>query len=240
MSGRNIDRPLDDIAAESGSRYRKDRRPQLGGGRGGPERRQRGGRRGRGRGGGRRGGRDDYERNLPSFTRKGAADDVEKWGHEGYQEQLRQKTPPRRYDSGDYGSKIAIKNLHYDVLQTELQALLESIGGLVRVNISSDEAGRSTGDATAVFKTEAQARKAVNEYDGRAIDGEKMSVELDGEVRIAPRKKREPSNGNRGYDRRDSRDDNRPRFRDGPRPPRQEKKRDIDASNITVRVNFDE
>lgn len=67
MSGRNIDRSLEDIAGEERDLYRKKRGPKLGGGRGGPERRGRG--RGRGRGG--RGGRGgaQYERNLPRFTR---------------------------------------------------------------------------------------------------------------------------------------------------------------------------
>lgn len=68
---------------------------------------------------------------------------------------------------------------------------MERVGGLVRCSISFDEAGRSTGEATAVFKTESLARKAVEEYDGRMIDQEKMSVEIGRQVRIAPPKARQ-------------------------------------------------
>jgi len=181
---------------------------------------RRGGRGGRGRGGrSLGGGRGGAERRRGSFrgrrnpySRDGEADEADHWGHDLYEKQLRQPSPPRSAE-GDYGTQVNITNLHYEVLEDELVELFGTFGKVVKATIVYDDAGRSTGEATVLFQSESQAEKAAQEYNNRAIDGETMTVEVGKTVLLKAKKpERKPRHEDAEEEEEDD-DDRRPRGR---------------------------
>ena len=91
---------------------------------------------------------------------KGRSDDAEQWGHDGFELQKKQRSPPRHED-GEYGAKVKITNLHYDVMDEDLEELFGTIGNVAKVKVAYDSAGRSSGEAIVIFLKEASAEKAV-------------------------------------------------------------------------------
>jgi THO complex subunit 4 len=118
---------------------------------------------------------------------------LDKWGHEGYEELFGQSKGKHNTSAdvarnGDFAYKVRIDSLHYDVLDEDLKELFESVGDVVSAKVDYDRAGRSAGTALVVFGSKAKAEKAIEEFDGRTIDGQPMILTLGGRV-LKPRAK---------------------------------------------------
>jgi len=87
--------------------------------------------------------------------------------------------------SSQFGTKIAIENLKYDVLESDLKDLMGNVGTVEQVKIFYDNSGRSEGKAEVVFKKREDAERAVKEYDGAAIDDQTMFVTMKGRTRVS-------------------------------------------------------
>ncbi|OEH78633.1 RNA recognition motif-containing protein [Cyclospora cayetanensis] len=108
---------------------------------------------------------------------------------------------------------VRISGLDYSVLESELRELFESVGGLNKVWIDFDRTDRSLGTGGCVFKSVSDARRAVEAFDGRRIEGKALHLELQG-----PRGVQGDSDGFRGGFRRG------PERRGGPAEGRQERR----------------
>jgi RNA recognition motif-containing protein len=62
------------------------------------------------------------------------------------------------------GVPVKISNLDPELPPDELQEIFKEIGGISGVMISYDERGRPSGEATIIFRTLADATRAVNEF----------------------------------------------------------------------------
>jgi len=131
--------------------------------------------------------------------------------------------------------KIKITNLNYTVDEKDLKELFGSVGTVVGdPKIKYDMAGRSTGEAFVELSSAADAENAKKQYDGKAIDGVALAIEV-----LAPTfYKSRPEH--RGNDRSNSHD--RPHRgsrggRGGGRPS-PTKDHDEDPSNIKIRVSL--
>jgi len=92
------------------------------------------------------------------------------------------------------------------------QELFSSVGAVEKASVKYDGAGRSSGEATVVFKSPSSVQKAIDvryamvfvassfilddaafqEFDGRMIDNQKMTVADGGTIDLAKRKPRAP------------------------------------------------
>jgi THO complex subunit 4 len=141
---------------------------------------------------------------------------MDKWGHEGFEELSRKPSPPRQI-SGEVGYKLKITNLHYDIIEDDLQQLFGTMGTVLQKKVEYDSSGRSTGNAYVVMSTSSAAQKAIDEFDGRSIENQKFRVEEDGTVEIGE-KKRAPARENRIERRQEPRGGDRDEEEDDPRP----------------------
>jgi len=117
------------------------------------------------------------------------ADLNQQWTHNAYQDQDEgQSNTSSRQNSSDYGTKVRVTNLRFDVLEDELQELFCSVGKVHSVRVQYDKTGRSSGTADVIFKKHADALRAIREYDGRKIDDQAMSLSEVGQVNIGEKK----------------------------------------------------
>jgi len=74
--------------------------------------------------------------------------------------------------------KIYIGNLDYDVTESDLKGFLEEKGmAATEVKIITDKySGRSKGFGFAEFATEKDAQKAIDELDGKELNGRSLKV----------------------------------------------------------------
>ena len=81
-------------------------------------------------------------------------------------------------------AKLYISNLSYQTTEDSLKAALEAFGEVTSVRIITDrETGRSRGFGFAEFANADDAKKAIDELNGKEVDGR--------EVRVAEAKERE-------------------------------------------------
>ncbi|CDJ61164.1 hypothetical protein, conserved [Eimeria maxima] len=74
---------------------------------------------------------------------------------------------------------VRISGLDYSVLDSELRELMEkSCEGILKVWIDYDKTDRSRGTGGCVFRTLADAQRAVETFDGRRIEGKPLRLEL--------------------------------------------------------------
>lgn len=89
--------------------------------------------------------------------------------------------------------KLYIGNLGYATTENELQELFATIGEVVSVNVITDRmSGRSKGFAFVEMAQDAEAEQAINEFNGREVDGRAIKVS---EAR--PRTEDQPRGGQR-------------------------------------------
>ncbi|CCH43049.1 RNA annealing protein [Wickerhamomyces ciferrii] len=98
------------------------------------------------------------------------------------------KTPtgpaPKRDSSvldASYANKVVVYHLPRDIKQDAIKDFFASqVGGVASVGLSYNEKGQSKGIATIIFKSAANASKAVEKYNGAPIDGgsQKLKLEL--------------------------------------------------------------
>ncbi|KAL8274763.1 hypothetical protein Esti_001312 [Eimeria stiedai] len=79
--------------------------------------------------------------------------------------------PPRSF-------VVRISGLDYSVLEGDLKELFESVGGVSKVWIDFDRTDRSLGTGGCVFKSMSDARRAVDAFEGRKIEGRAIHLEL--------------------------------------------------------------
>jgi cold-inducible RNA-binding protein len=92
------------------------------------------------------------------------------------------------------GTKLYVGNLSFNTTETDLQDLFAQAGPVQEVTLMQDKfTGKSRGFAFVTMTTEADAQKAVTEFNGKTVEGRPLTVN---EAR--PREPRPPGGGGRG------------------------------------------
>jgi len=73
--------------------------------------------------------------------------------------------------------RLYVGNLNYATTEAQLSELFETVGEVVSANLITDRmTGRSRGFAFVEMAEEAQAQKAIDQLDGREVDGRPLKV----------------------------------------------------------------
>jgi RNA recognition motif-containing protein len=73
--------------------------------------------------------------------------------------------------------KLYVGNLNYATTEAQLSELFETVGDVVSANLITDRmTGRSRGFAFIEMADEAQAQKAIDQLNGREVDGRSLKV----------------------------------------------------------------
>lgn len=126
------------------------------------------------------GGEGPVDRQAPE-QRLAALEGSARWGHDMFAGRRGGGDGPRRRDPRDatsLGTKLFVSNLDYNVSDDDIKELFGAVGSLVRAVIVYDHSGRSEGQAEIIYEREADARRAMERYQGVALDGQAMEIEL--------------------------------------------------------------
>ncbi len=92
------------------------------------------------------------------------------------------------------GTKLYVGNLSFNTTETELQDLFAQVGAVNEVTLMQDKfTGKSRGFAFVTMGSEADAQKAIAEFNGKTVEGRPLTVN---EAR--PREPRPPGGGGGG------------------------------------------
>src|SRR3954465_9637027 len=92
------------------------------------------------------------------------------------------------------GTKLYVGNLSFNTTETDLQDLFAQAGPVQEVTLMQDKfTGKSRGFAFVTMTSEADAQKAITEFNGKTIEGRPLTVN---EAR--PREARPPGGGGGG------------------------------------------
>ncbi|MEP6821225.1 MAG: RNA-binding protein [Chthoniobacterales bacterium] len=92
------------------------------------------------------------------------------------------------------GTKLYVGNLSFNTTETDLQDLFAQAGPVQEVSLMQDKfTGKSRGFAFVTMTTDADAQKAITEFNGKTVEGRPLTVN---EAR--PREARPPGGGG-GY-----------------------------------------
>ena len=92
------------------------------------------------------------------------------------------------------GTKLYVGNLSFNTTETDLQDLFAQAGPVQEVTLMQDKfTGKSRGFAFVTMTTDADAQKAISEFNGKTVEGRPLTVN---EAR--PREARPPGGGG-GY-----------------------------------------
>jgi RNA recognition motif-containing protein len=93
------------------------------------------------------------------------------------------------------GNKLYVGNLSFNTTENELQELFSQAGSVQEVMLMQDKfTGKSRGFAFVTMGTEEEAQNAINQFNGKTVEGRPLTVN---EAR--PREQRPPGGGSRGY-----------------------------------------
>jgi RNA recognition motif-containing protein len=93
------------------------------------------------------------------------------------------------------GTKLYVGNLSFNTTETDLQDLFAQAGPVQEVTLMQDKfTGKSRGFAFVTMTTDADAQKAISEFNGKTVEGRPLTVN---EAR--PREARPPGGGGGGY-----------------------------------------
>ena len=99
------------------------------------------------------------------------------------------------------GKKLYVGNLSYDVDSSSLQELFSAHGAVQSAEVIADrETGRSKGFGFVEFESDDDNQKAVDQLNGKELDGRTISVNL---ARPREERPRREFNGNGGGNNRD-------------------------------------
>ncbi|GAB7362789.1 hypothetical protein MBLNU230_g3092t2 [Neophaeotheca triangularis] len=85
--------------------------------------------------------------------------------------------------SGEYGVRIRVENLHYNITTDELYELFTRIGPITESTIVFDRSNRSTGIAFVTYPDPLDAERALRDYNGAKAGGQVIHLR---EVPLAP------------------------------------------------------
>ncbi|MGI9087682.1 MAG: RNA recognition motif domain-containing protein [Chthoniobacterales bacterium] len=92
------------------------------------------------------------------------------------------------------GTKLYVGNLSFNTTETDLQDLFAQAGPVQEVTLMQDKfTGKSRGFAFVTMTTDADAQKAITEFNGKTVEGRPLTVN---EAR--PREARPPGGGGGG------------------------------------------
>src|SRR5947209_18228186 len=92
------------------------------------------------------------------------------------------------------GTKLYVGNLSFNTTETDLQDMFAGVGPVQEVTLMQDKfTGKSRGFAFVTMTSEADAAKAITEFNGKTAEGRPLTVN---EAR--PRDPRPPGGGARG------------------------------------------
>src|SRR5438874_10701458 len=92
------------------------------------------------------------------------------------------------------GTKLYVGNLSFNTTETDLQDMFAGVGPVQEVTLMQDKfTGKSRGFAFVTMTTEADAQKAITEFNGKTVEGRPLTVN---EAR--PRDARPPGGGGGG------------------------------------------
>src|SRR2546430_1741775 len=92
------------------------------------------------------------------------------------------------------GTKLYVGNLSFNTTETDLQDMFAAVGPVQEVSLMQDKfTGKSRGFAFVTMTTEADAQKAITEFNGKTVEGRPLTVN---EAR--PREARPPGGGGGG------------------------------------------
>eukprot|EP01135_Chromosphaera_perkinsii_P009928 Nk52_evm21s1967 gene=Nk52_evmTU21s1967 len=77
------------------------------------------------------------------------------------------------------GKQIFVGNLPYSVSWQDLKDLFREAGNVVRADVLLGHDGRSRGQGTVLFETEAEALTAIDMFSDKEFDGRALNVHLD-------------------------------------------------------------
>src|SRR5438105_6918528 len=92
------------------------------------------------------------------------------------------------------GTKLYVGNLSFNTTETDLQDMFAGVGPVQEVTLMQDKfTGKSRGFAFVTMTTDADAAKAITEFNGKTVEGRPLTVN---EAR--PREPRAPGSGRGG------------------------------------------
>eukprot|EP00347_Sterkiella_histriomuscorum_P011576 403371927 len=74
------------------------------------------------------------------------------------------------------GTKLLIKNLHFEITEDKLQEILTPYGQVHSCKLVWDKHDRSTGEAIAIFEKPKSADEALKELNGSIVEGQKIQI----------------------------------------------------------------
>jgi RNA recognition motif-containing protein len=92
------------------------------------------------------------------------------------------------------GTKLYVGNLSFNTTETDLQDMFAAVGPVQEVTLMQDKfTGKSRGFAFVTMTSEADAQKAITDFNGKTVEGRPLTVN---EAR--PREPRPPGGGRSG------------------------------------------
>ncbi|KAJ3174838.1 hypothetical protein HDU87_006630 [Geranomyces variabilis] len=148
------------------------------------QKRSKGGRSNGGGGGGRaprQNSRSTRSRNNGDARKPYARGNAEAdWSHDMFEGRTTANSTAAVRGAGRRGAEgpatLKLENLHWNVSEQDIDELMGAYGRVKSMNVKYDIAGRSLGVCFVTFESRKEAQAAADAYDGRSLDGMKLSA----------------------------------------------------------------